>query len=141
MERRNFEQAQVKMRESKSFDAWWETMCAMAVKMQFQRVGLWRRRDGRYESICDWTPEEEHTNDRTVRLALPVNGNEAEEWEIRAQIVANDYLELSGRQAMLLGRLLDEFPPPDQTEEAEAVGRSGDIATGLTVSGEALPSL
>jgi len=142
MERRSFEQAQVEMRESKSFDAWWETMCAMAMKMQFQGVGLWRRHNGRYERICAWSvPEEERTNDRTVRLALPLNGNGAEEWEIRAHIVANGYLELIGRQAMLLGRLLDEFPPPDQTEEAEAVGRSGDIATGLTVSGEALPSL
>jgi len=37
--------------------------------------------------------------------------------EIRAHIPTDGYLEMGGRQAMLLGRLMDEFPPPEKVQE------------------------
>ena len=116
-ERRIFETTQVKMRESKSFGAWWDTLSTMGKEMRFQNIGLWNRQNGRYVNICLWnTPEVESKTGRTINLRLPINGNGAAECEIRVGIWANGYLELGGRQAMLLGRLMDEFPPPEQLQ-------------------------
>lgn len=39
---------------------------------------------------------------------------------MKASIGINGYLELGGRQAMLLARLMDEFPPPEPTGVANA---------------------
>ena len=119
-ERHIFETAQVKMHESSSLGAWWDTLRTMAKEMHFQSIGLWNRRDDRYVSNCLWNePEEKSITGRTIKLRLPLNGNGSAESEIRAQIPANGDLEMGGRQAMLLGRLMDEFPPPQQVQEDE----------------------
>jgi len=121
-ERHNFENAQMRMRESGSFRAWWEAVCIMCKKMRFQSIGLWNHHNGHYVNTCAWNaPEEIFTTDKTVKLILPLHGNGAAEWEIRARIWVDGYLELSGRQAMLLARLMDEFPPPESQEETEAL--------------------
>jgi len=130
IERRNFEHAQVKMRESGSFSAWWETVCVMAKKMRFRSIGLWNRRNGRYVITRAWNaPGGTFTTGKTVKLTLPLNGNGPAEWEIRACIWADGCLELSGRQAMLLARLMDEFPPPEQQEDAEALDQSANTTS------------
>ena len=54
--------------------------------------------------------------DRTAEFSLPLQKNEASEWEIRARIWINGCLEIGGQQAMLLARIADEFPPPEQEE-------------------------
>jgi hypothetical protein len=36
------------------------------------------------------------------------------QWEIRACVGVDGYLELGGREVMLLARLMDEFPLPEQ---------------------------
>jgi UDP-GlcNAc:undecaprenyl-phosphate GlcNAc-1-phosphate transferase len=141
-EKRSFENAQVRMRESGSFHAWWETVCSMGKQMHFQCIGLWSRRNGDYRSICVWNaPEEECPTGETVKLTLPLRGNGTAEWEIRARIGVNGYLELSGRQAMLLARLMDEFPPPEQKQETEPLDERGGTTDGSTIRGEAGPSL
>ena len=56
---------------------------------------------------------------RKINLRLPLDRNGAAECEIRASIYADGYLETGGRQTMLLGRLMDEFPPPEQELEAK----------------------
>jgi exopolysaccharide biosynthesis WecB/TagA/CpsF family protein len=133
-EKRSFENAQVRMRESRSFHAWWEAVCVMAQKMHFQSIGVWKRCNGHYVNTCAWnTPEDIFTTDKTMKLILPLNGNGTAEWEIRARIWADSYLELSGRQAMLLGRLMDEFPPPEQEEEAEALDQLASTTRRTTI--------
>jgi hypothetical protein len=110
------------MRNASSLQAWWETMCDMGKQMHFQSIGLWNRREGRYVSSCIWnSPEGNLMTSKTANLTLPLLRNETVEWEIRANIEVNGYLELSGRQAMLLARLMDEFPPPEREEETEAL--------------------
>ena len=116
-----FEDAEMRMRDARSLRAWWETVRDMGKQMHFQSIALWDRRTGHYVSNCVWNePEERFTSGRTAELTLPLHGNGAQEWEIRARIWADGYLELSGRQAMLLARLMDEFPPPEQQKKAEA---------------------
>ena len=126
-ERRIFETTQVKMRESKSFGAWWDTLSTMGKEMRFQNIGLWNRQNGRYVNTCLWkTPEEKSTTGRTINLRLPLNGSGAAESEIRAGIRADGYLEQGGRLTMLLSRLIDEFPPPDQEKIVQAMDQPTD---------------
>ena len=119
-ERHIFETAQVKMRESSSIGTWWDTLRTMGKEMHFQSIGLWNRRDDRYVSNCLWNePEEKSITRRTIKLRFPLNGNGSAGYEIRAHIPTDGDLELGGRQAMLLGRLMDEYPPPEKVQEDE----------------------
>jgi len=128
-ERRYFENVQLRMRESRSFHAWWKTVCIMAEQMHFQNIGLWNRRNDHYELTCGWNaPGVMFTTEKTMKLTFPLRGNEQEEWEIRARVWIDGYLELSGRQAMLLARLMDEFPPPELEQEIGALNQL-DVST------------
>lgn len=74
-QKQSFENAQVQMRESRSFPAWWQTLCDMGEQMHFQSVGLWHHDNGRYVNTCTWhAPREEATNGRTIKLTLPLGG-------------------------------------------------------------------
>jgi UDP-GlcNAc:undecaprenyl-phosphate GlcNAc-1-phosphate transferase len=128
--RRSFENAEVRMHDVESFPAWWETVCEMARQMHFRSIGLWNRCNGRFVSTCEWnTPDTQAAGGRAVQLNLPLRGNGTVQWEIRACIGVEGYLELSGREVMLLARLMDEFPLPEQqamTMPADASMRCGD---------------
>jgi UDP-GlcNAc:undecaprenyl-phosphate GlcNAc-1-phosphate transferase len=118
--RHTFEIAQVRMRESTSFQDWWDAVCIMGKKMHFQTIGLWNCHSGQYVRTCIWdVPEDKFNNGKTAKFTLPIRGNGAAKWEIRVHTSVNGYLELSGRQAMLLARLMDEFPLPEHKEKAE----------------------
>ncbi len=120
-EQHSFERAQVKMREAGSLDAWWESLCDMGGRMHFQSLELWRRQSGQLANVRIWYSQAAPTG-RTAQVGLPLrtNGNGVTGWEMRASIGINGYLELGGRQAMLLARLMDEFPPPEPTQETAA---------------------
>jgi len=117
-EQRSFESAEAKMHDTESFDTWWETVCDMGSQMHFQSIELWHCRNGQLASACVWYSPVVPAG-RTVQVSLPLRGSGVAEWEMKALIGVNGYLELGGRQAMLLARLLDEFPPPEQKEEGE----------------------
>ncbi|MBL7153368.1 MAG: undecaprenyl/decaprenyl-phosphate alpha-N-acetylglucosaminyl 1-phosphate transferase, partial [Phycisphaerae bacterium] len=77
-ERHTFENTQVRMSESESLRAWWDTVCAMAKKMHFQSIELWNRRNGHYASTCVWNaPDGKFTTGKTLKLTLPFPGNGA----------------------------------------------------------------
>ena len=133
-EKRNYENAQVRICESTSLREWWETICAMGKQMHFQSIELWRHDNDNYVSIHTWnSPEQKSATVKTLKLFLPLNGKGATEWEIRASIVVSGYLELSGRQAMLLTRLMDEFPPPEQQIKAETSNQPSHTTHGFMV--------
>jgi len=116
--RSDFENAELKMRHAASFGAWWETLSEMARKMHFQSLGVWHRRDNHYVMTQAWnTPEGLFAAGKVMKLTLPLHRNGATEWEIRARLWINDVLELNGHQAMLLARLMDEYPPPEPDAE------------------------
>lgn len=142
VEKRGFEDIQIRMRESTCFDSWWETMCIMAEQMHFQSIGLWSRCDDHYTPVCGWNaPGGTFTTGKTTNLTLSLHVNEEKDWEIRARIRVGGYLERSGRQAMLLARLMDEFPPPEQEQKAEALDQSANTMRRYPIREEAEPSL
>lgn len=136
-ERRSFENAQVKMRESESLRAWWDTVCEMCKEMHFHSIGLWNHYDGKYINTCIWKAPGEKSTGKTVKLILPVHGNGAAEREIRAKIWAGGHLEPSGRQAMLLARLMDDFPPPEQEKQVQPPDQPADTKHRFTIKEEA----
>ncbi len=121
-DRHTFETAETKMRNARCLATWWETLCDMVGEMCFASIGLWSRHNGDLASVRVWNaPEAKSLSSRTAALNLPVRGGGANQWEIRARIWVNGSLERSGQQAMLLARLVDEFPPPRQEQGAEVL--------------------
>jgi exopolysaccharide biosynthesis WecB/TagA/CpsF family protein len=119
-ERRIFEITQVRMRQSRFFGDWWDTLCDMCKGMRFQSIELWNKQDGCYVRRCVWnTPEKKTATDRTIDIRLPLDGNGLSKYEIRVGIPTDGHLEMGGQQAMLLGRLMDEFPPPEPVQEVK----------------------
>ncbi len=126
-EKRSFESAQLRMREATSFDAWWQTLCRMGRQMQFRSVGLWDHNAESFVGTCQWDAPKDNQTGRYVKLSLPLSAYGEGRWEIRASIWANGCLEVSGRQGMLLSRLMDEFPPPDQDQGIGTSDRRGEM--------------
>jgi UDP-GlcNAc:undecaprenyl-phosphate GlcNAc-1-phosphate transferase len=136
-ERCGFETAEVKMRDARSPEAWWRVLCEMGRQMHFQSLELWCRRNGHSERSCAWSaPAEPSATGRTARLGLPLRAEGETTWEIRALLRVNGCLESSGRQGMLLARLVDEFPPPQvkrvpEEAPAEAYAPGVDAEAGI----------
>ena len=108
----------------------------MAQEMRFQSIGLWDCQKGGYVDTCHWCiSEEKSAGGRLVKLTLPLDEEREGKWEVRASILADGYLEISGRQGMLLSRLMDEFPPPDPDKPAATAKLSGEVMRLLTVAG------
>jgi UDP-GlcNAc:undecaprenyl-phosphate/decaprenyl-phosphate GlcNAc-1-phosphate transferase len=119
----SFELAEVKMRESLSFSAWWQTLCAMGENMHFQSLSLLHRDNGQDHDACVWNASQHETEkSRTVELSLPLKSSDNKDCRLKAFIYVEDYLELSGHQVKLLTRLIDEFPLPQYRIEAHTTG-------------------
>jgi UDP-GlcNAc:undecaprenyl-phosphate/decaprenyl-phosphate GlcNAc-1-phosphate transferase len=117
----SFELAEVKMHESLSFSDWWQTLCSMGENMHFKSLSLLHRDNGQYLDTCVWNSEKEETQkSRTVELSLPIYSSDSKDCRLKASIYVEDYLELSGHQAKLLTRLIDEFPLPQDQIETQA---------------------
>jgi len=125
--KRSFENAQVRMLESRSFKAWWETVCDMGQKMHFHSIGLWHNRNGCSVNVREWKASKS-TKEKLLKIIFTLNGRDTTEWEMRVKILINSYLELSARQAMLLARLMDEFPPPEEESEEFEQSKDADSA-------------
>jgi exopolysaccharide biosynthesis WecB/TagA/CpsF family protein len=116
-EKRIFENTFMKMQESGSFGTWWNTVCEMCKEMRFHRIELWNHYNGQSINSRIWNAPEDKSTHKNARFTLPIDGNGAAKWEIRATISADGYLERTGRQALLLSRLMDEFPPPEEEDQ------------------------
>jgi UDP-GlcNAc:undecaprenyl-phosphate GlcNAc-1-phosphate transferase len=119
-ERHIFEIAQVKMSQSRSFDEWWDTLCDMGKEMHFQSITLCNHQDDLCVRKCVWdVPQQKFKAGRTIDISLPLDGNGSARYKVKAGILVNGHLEIGGRQVMWLGRLMDEFPPPEQVRQAK----------------------
>mgnify|MGYP006286957673 CR=1 FL=1 len=118
IEKRDFEDAQLRMREAISLADWWETVCHMARKMNFRSIGLRHQVNGHAEDKYLWTAAKgTFAAGSDAEIRLPIWSNGTADWEMRARIWVDGCLEIGGRQAMLLARLIDEFPPPNEQQQ------------------------
>ena len=118
-DRKGFEDAQLRMREARSLDLWWGVLCEMGEQMHLQSIELWDHRGGQLASARVWYAPVIPTN-RIVQFNMPLPASEGAMWEVRASVAANGHLEESSMKTRFLARLLDEFPVPPLTKEAEA---------------------
>ena len=110
----------------------------MGKKMDFQTIGLWNCRIGQYVRTCMCNvSDDKFKTGKTAKFVLPIHGNGSTEWEIRVDSSINGFLELSGQQATLLGRLMDEFPLPENEEEAGQLELFPDVTHRSSIKKEA----
>lgn len=110
-ERYWFEDAQLRLREAKSFDGLWTAACAMAEKMDFERLALSQNVDATRTQTSVWRRSSQGVAScEIITVSIPLrNGNpEASVW-IEAGLHVGDSLEAAGRRVMLFGRLVDEW--------------------------------
>ena len=118
-DRNCFEDTQLRMSESTFFEDWWESMCDMAKRMQFQNMELYLQNNGRPETKYEWKlSNDDNSDDLTAEFVLPLDERELDiTSEMKIKIHRNNSLEATCRQVALMGRLMDEFPPPRQKSE------------------------
>lgn len=110
-EKHCFEDAQLRLREVRSFDGLWQAACDIAEKMGFERLALSQNLDetAAHTSVWRRTAEALSPNE-IITVSVPIrNGTpEASVW-IEAGLRVDGSLETAGRRLMLFGRLLDEW--------------------------------
>ncbi|MBN2589412.1 MAG: WecB/TagA/CpsF family glycosyltransferase [Sedimentisphaerales bacterium] len=116
-----FENVQLRMRHNVSFNDWWESICILAKQMRFNDMEFYLSNNGCSEKKCSWVLEE---NDNKVDLlsdfTLPIGSKNSEtSAHIKLRTSRIDLLEITCRRVALLGRLVDEFPPPEEVFEIE----------------------
>ena len=122
-EKSHFEDAQLRMREARSFDDWWHTVCFLAAQMEFESVTLSLPNGGGSPTGVTWIPPAtQPADERTVEVVLPMlmRGKKTVS-EMKVRIGVNGRLEAGGRRAALLGRLVDEHPLPLSADVPVAV--------------------
>ena len=143
-EKHCFEDAQLRMREARSFEGLWHAACDVAEKMGFERLALSQTLDETAAHTSVWrrtsealSPHEIITISVPIRNGLP----DASVW-IEAGLRVDGSLETAGRRLMLFGRLLDEwmaanlmgvagqFAVPPGATASENRGSAGDVLRG-----------
>ena len=132
----HFEDAQLRMSRVMSFDAWWESLGIMAEQMQFQTLELSMCDNGHPPKKRLWRSDQNGKAGRAAEVTLPLRAAGS---EIKVRVGRNGSLEVTCRNIALLGRLVDEFPPPtkDGSEKIDAqreTGRQREIADSCTLA-------
>jgi hypothetical protein len=109
-EKQSFEDAQLRMREAKSFDEWWAVLCFMSEAMDVIWIALTFTRDNGPVRTFAWRRDGPPPSSRDIiTMTIPVARSRPESsLEIEAGFRVNGSLEAAGRRAGLLGRLIDE---------------------------------
>ncbi len=109
-ERACFDDAQLHIREARSFETWWDAICRVGTEMEFERLALaWRDGDGRARIVVWRRTAQRPPNRRVVNVTAPLEGGKDNgNARIEMSVLTNGSLEAMGRRITLLGRLLDE---------------------------------
>ncbi len=112
-EQYSFEDVQLQMRRVRSFDEWWKAACALAQKMEFDRLAVTFRSGPGATDTYSWRRTDEELRPRDViSVSMPLNGKGADSsTHIELSVRENGSLETIGRRVSLFGRLMDEHCP------------------------------
>ena len=127
---REFEDSELRIREARSFDDWWQAVSAAAEEMAFASLALsLANRDGTSRTLVWRRPGVEPEPHEVLKATVPVRDRRAGpplDVEVTAEV--NGSLELAGRQIALFGRLLDEHSiaslPPERPPESSSSSSS-----------------
>ncbi len=109
-ERRDFEEAELLLREARSFDAWWRAVCLAAGQLAFSRLSLpVSKRDGTARTLIWRRPRPELGRDEALRMSLPIpDRRSGPPLRLEIDVSVDGSVESGGRRAALFTRLLDE---------------------------------
>jgi UDP-N-acetylmuramyl pentapeptide phosphotransferase/UDP-N-acetylglucosamine-1-phosphate transferase len=108
-----FEDAQLRVAEAHTLYDWWKAVCLMAAEIHLVEMRLSVRNNGQSGKLLWRPPEGPLREERPSQILtfLLESGDGGEAW-MRITLDRNGGFESRGRRMELLGRLLDEYPPP-----------------------------
>ena len=111
-EKRNFEEAQLRLSEVNSFQAWWSATCAAAEKMGFQHLRVTtRNRDASTRVLSCQLRSSPPEGPMMLRTVIPARDRRSgPPVRVEIEVPADDSLEAAGRRVALFARLIDENP-------------------------------
>ncbi|NLF32418.1 MAG: undecaprenyl/decaprenyl-phosphate alpha-N-acetylglucosaminyl 1-phosphate transferase [Planctomycetes bacterium] len=123
-----FETAQLRLRESRTLDDWWQGLCEFGSKLEFLRLAVHVPGRAEPDITREWTqPPPADASGRTLQVIIHVPLRSAgEAARIEADISVDGFLESSGHRSALLGRIIDEFPPPAAAAERPRVAEQSE---------------
>ena len=115
-ERGVFEDAQLHLREVRTFDDWWQIVCDAAQSLKIARLTLSiPNRDGSTRTLHGERGDHEaisplpHPHPKTIRMTMPIpDRRDGPPLVAELDVTGNGSLEAAGRQGALFGRLIDE---------------------------------
>ena len=124
-EKHCFEDAQLRVREAKSFEDWWKAVCGMSEEMDFTWVALTvADKDGTYQTSVWRCPGPAPSPCDLVTVTIPVvRKRPGCTLQLEAGVRVNGSVEAAGRRAGLLGRLVDESDSGNALEVLGAIRR------------------
>jgi len=124
-EKHCFEDAQLRVREAKSFEDWWKAVCGMSEEMDFTWVALTvADKDGTYQTSVWRCPGPAPSPRDFVTVTIPVvRKRPGCTLQLEAGVRVNGSVEAAGRRAGLLGRLVDESDSGNALEVLGAIRR------------------
>jgi len=106
LDRRRFEEAQLRMMQAKGFYGWWRTLCMLAGNLGVKQVSLLVLSSRGDERLLTWhNPVPCRAG--TMRVILP--RSEAAWLELQAEVSLDPCLEIAGQRVALFNRLLEDF--------------------------------
>lgn len=154
-QRREFESAELVLREATSFAQWWSGVCRAAEEMEFLRLSLaLTNRDGSVRTLLWRRPGEDPPPHERIALTVPIRQRrQGGLLTAEVDVDVKGSLESAGRRVTLFGRLIDEHSladlpraphvaaevPVPAADAAPAGGSAAPGATAAALEGGAAP--
>lgn len=112
-ERRQFEESQLRLRESVSLESWWEAVCGAAERLAFAVLSMTVTDDDGTPRTFVWKhPNAAALADRWLLLSFVTpQADPRRPVHVEAHIGVNGSVEAAARRGALFGRLIDECGP------------------------------
>jgi UDP-GlcNAc:undecaprenyl-phosphate GlcNAc-1-phosphate transferase len=113
--KREFEHAQLRIREAGSFDEWWQSVCAAAEQLGFVWLAMnLPSRNGSSETLVWRRSDYEPLRHKTITMTVPIPQRRSGPLlQLELAVQVNGSLESAGHRATLFTRLIEQHSLPD----------------------------
>jgi hypothetical protein len=135
-DQKKFEEAQIRFRNSETFNQWWDCVCAAAHAFDFTRMSLELASHQNSRQDLAWEKDNNSDSDTDIVLEnllqarMPIkNGHSDLPLQLMIHVKPNGSLEAVGHRIALFARLADEFgvsslPEVDGRNKKQPIGSS-----------------
>jgi len=106
-----FEELQIRFRRVRTFDAWWEQVCAAADMLGFTQLTIPLEKRDRTSSTMHWTRgDEKFAGCDTMTVSVPIPQRRATSVvKAKVDVATDTSLEMAGERVALFARLMEEY--------------------------------